>query len=100
MPGIVALLALIIAMVRTIAVVRSMKYRDMTVPMTIIAGLGALAFGSAFQTNLIYRPAYFAVAAGLACLDVWIGDRNMPRDEIVRETDRARPKASGVVSVG
>ncbi len=99
-PGIVALLALIIAMVRTIAVVRSMKYRDMTVPMTIIAGLGALAFGSAFQTNLIYRPAYFAVAAGLACLDVWIGDRNMPRDEIVRETDRARPKASGVVSVG
>jgi O-antigen ligase len=96
-PGLVAFLTLIAYIVRAIARIRSMRYRDLTVPMTIVAGLGALGFSSAFQTNLIYRPAYFAVAASLACLDVWIGDRNMPRDHVVRETDRARPKASGVV---
>jgi len=97
LPGIVALITLIVYVVRAIVRIRNMRYRDLTVPMTIIAGLAALGFSSAFQTNLIYRPAYFAVAAGLACLDVWIGDRNMPRDQVVRETDRARPKASGVV---
>lgn len=98
--GIGALVVLGGYLVHALVVIRRMRYRDLTVPMTVVAGLGALGLASAFQTNLIYRPAYFAVAACLACLDVWIGDRNMPRDQIVRTTDRTPPKSSRVVSLG
>ncbi len=91
--GVVALLGLLAYMVRAIVVIWNMRYRDLTAPVAIVAGLAALAFSSAFQTNLIYRPAYFAVAAGLACLDVWIGERRMPREHVLRESDRAAPAA-------
>jgi O-antigen ligase len=36
-------------------------------------GLLVIAVSSTFQTNLLYQPALFAIATGLAYLDVWLG---------------------------
>ncbi len=79
--GPIAIVVLCLFVARAVWVIRHMRYRDASAPLAAAGGLFVLAASSLFQTNLMYRPAYFALAAGLACLDVWIAERALPRDE-------------------
>lgn len=81
--GLLSVVVLIVYVLRAVWVIRHMRYRDASAPLAAAAGLLVLAVSSGFQTNLLYRPAYFAVAVGLACLDVWIAERSLPREQLV-----------------
>jgi O-antigen ligase len=48
------------------------RERDRRPAIACFGGLFVLAVSSTFQTNLLYQPALFAIATGLAYLDVWL----------------------------
>lgn len=81
--GVIAVVVLVGYLARAYWLVWHMRYRDASAPVAALGGLIVLAVSSMFQTNLLYRPAYFALAIGLACLDLWIAERDLPRHQIV-----------------
>jgi O-antigen ligase len=75
LPGVLVLLCTCVAAVNAfLAVLRGREY-DRRPAVACFGGLLVLAASSTFQTNLLYQPALFAIAIGLAYLDVWLGAR-------------------------
>lgn len=75
MPGVLALLATVFAGLRAFGAVLLSRFVDRRPALACFGGLVVLAVSSSLQTNLLYQPALFAVASGLAYLDVWLGSR-------------------------
>ena len=81
--GVLSVLVLAAYIGRAYWLIWNMRYRDASAPVAALGGVIVLAVSSMFQTNLLYRPAYFALAIGLACIDLWIAERDLPRHQLV-----------------